>query len=686
MWCRVLLRLFAIISLAACNDLAGDADALNALATQGGGAGASQAGTGGSSNGGRDAGAEGGSPDACTTCAGGGGVPMPPLIQFDPAVSAKYSWSECGRIAPGTPVAAGLYTPDESVLILEAGGRILLYSPSAALPTTLLPETEDGATGSLHLSPDGRRLFAQGGIYASTDGAAIGADTAELTLVSMLAPVGEACSGDLVFSADSRLIMTAGRAAACVWETETGALSSEFTTEPRDQGVSAVALLGEPAESLALVRYPELLRYSLTGELEDRFELPAAAALRSGLWAAAFTPDGQLLVVSYYPEEGGQALPPVLVAIETETGSERWRQTLEVGAGFQLSSDGAVVVVHSGPAFRVADGEQLGSDPPGFFPAMPAVGPGGRRRLRGGEFVGDWDLESGRLLRLYGAHQGGIRDLDLSRDGNYLASHGQRAAVWQVDADDFSRSVPLFSGAAPDDSWNVALSADGQTLAVSGDNLAFFRRDGSLRGPDAPPASAQIDCLSADWSFSPQGTWAAGTHYSGRVEIVDANSLDLHSVLPTSSCQSGVTFSADGSLLATARLELFETATWKRLSSPEPMLSAGNISENAVQFSADAQQLVVTACNYAVGGECRSARYSSHDASLLGEAPGLSGRHARFSPEGHWLVSGGRVLHVPTGALVDYAIDASEAVFAPNGDIIAGANDGSLVRYCQSED
>jgi WD40 repeat protein len=682
MWSRVLPRVFAILSLTACDNREGDADALNAHATQGGGAGASQAGTGGSLNGGRDAGAEGGFPEACPACAGGRGVPKPPVVQFDPAVSAKYSWSECGRIAPGAPVAAGLYTPDESVLVLEEGGRILLYSAAEVLPTTLLPETEDGATGSLHLSPDGRRLFAHGGVYASADGAAIGADTAELTLVSMLAPAAAECSGDLVFSADSRLIATAGRAAACVWEAETGALSSEFTTEPGDQGVSAVALLGDPAESFVLVRHPELLRYSLAGELEDRFELPAAAP-RSRLSAAAFTPDGQLLVVSYYPNDGGQVLPPVLVAIATETGSERWRQTLDGDTGFQLSSDGSVVVVHSGPAFRVTDGERVGSDPPGFFPAMPAVGPGGRRRLRGGEFLGDWDLESGTLLRLYGAHQGRIRDLDLSRDGRYLASHGARAAVWQIDADDFSRSLPLFNGAAADDSWNVALSADGQTMAVSGDNLAFFRRDGSQRVADAPPASAEIDCLSADWSFSPLGTWAAGTHYSGGVEIVDANSLDLHSVLPTSSCQSGVTFSADGSLLATARLELFETATWGRLSSPQPVLSEG-ISENAVQFSADAQQLVVTSCHSAARLECRSARYSSHDASLLGEAPGLSGRHARFSPEGHWLVSGGRVLHVPTGALVEYAIDASDAVFAPNGDIIAGANDGSLVRYCQS--
>jgi hypothetical protein len=682
MWRRVLPRLLATVSLVACDNLDGDADSLNDQATQGGAAGAWQVGTGGSLSGGGDAGAQGGFPEACPACAGGGGVPKPPLIPFDPEVSAKYSWSECGRIAPGTPAAAGRYTPDESVLILEEGGRIVLYSAGAAVATTLLPEAENGATGSLHLSPDGRWLLAHGNVYASVDGRAIGADTSEVTLVSTLAPADEACSGDLVFSADSTLIASAGRAAACVWETETGALSSEFATEPRDRGISAFALLGEPAASFVLVRYPELLRYSLAGELEEQLELPVPPP-ELGLLPAAFTLDGQLLVVRYYPEDGGQVLPPVLVAIATETGGELWRQTLDRDAGFQLSSDGTVVVVDSGPAFRVADGERVGSDPPGFFHGMPAVGPGGRRRLRGGEFVADWDLQAGTLLRLYGAHRGPIVDLDLSSDGSHLASHGRRAAVWQIDADDFSRSVPLFSGAAPDDSWNVALSADGQTMAVSGDNLAFFRRDGSWRGADAPLFLP--DCLSADWSFSPRGTWAAGTHYSERVEIVDANSLDTHSVLPTSSCNSGVAFSPDGSLLATARLELFETTTWRRLLNPLPASSLGG-SESSVQLSPDSQQLVLTECNFAVGRECRSARYSSQDASLLGEAPGLSGRHARFSPEGHWLVSGSRVLHVPTGALVDYAIDASEAVFAPNGDIITGASDGSLVRYCRSAD
>jgi hypothetical protein len=72
------------------------------------------------------------------------------------------------------------------------------------------------------------------------------------------------------------------------------------------------------------------------------------------------------------------------------------------------------------------------------------------------------------------------------------------------------------------------------------------------------------------------------------------------------------------------------------------------------------------------------------DGASRGAVPGLEGDRARYSPEGHWLISGGRALHVPSGSSVEVAPDARVATFTPSGDIIAGMSDGTLVRYCRS--
>jgi hypothetical protein len=41
-------------------------------------------------------------------------------------------------------------------------------------------------------------------------------------------------------------------------------------------------------------------------------------------------------------------------------------------------------------------------------------------------------------------------------------------------------------------------------------------------------------------------------------------------------------------------------------------------------------------------------------------------------------------VHWPSGAVVHYAAGATAARFAPNGDIVAGFENGELARYCRS--
>ena len=58
----------------------------------------------------------------------------------------------------------------------------------------------------------------------------------------------------------------------------------------------------------------------------------------------------------------------------------------------------------------------------------------------------------------------------------------------------------------------------------------------------------------------------------------------------------------------------------------------------------------------------------------------------RYSPEGHWLVSNERLLHLPSGNSFEYTPDATAAAFTPDGDIVCGTSDGTLLRYCRASE
>jgi hypothetical protein len=63
----------------------------------------------------------------------------------------------------------------------------------------------------------------------------------------------------------------------------------------------------------------------------------------------------------------------------------------------------------------------------------------------------------------------------------------------------------------------------------------------------------------------------------------------------------------------------------------------------------------------------------------------LTAARPSFSPEGSWIGAGPKLLHLPSGDTqpLDPSFLAKAAVFTPDGDIVAGSDDGVLARYCR---
>jgi hypothetical protein len=72
--------------------------------------------------------------------------------------------------------------------------------------------------------------------------------------------------------------------------------------------------------------------------------------------------------------------------------------------------------------------------------------------------------------------------------------------------------------------------------------------------------------------------------------------------------------------------------------------------------------------------------------AILRALPELQAPHPSFSPDGSWIVAGGTLLHLSSGDVreLDPAVATTTALFAPDGDIIAGSADDVLTRYCRS--
>jgi hypothetical protein len=478
--------------------------------------------------------------------------------------------------------------------------------------------------------------------------------------------------------------MTVGADTVCFWESLTGPLLGR-ATRPTTRGyLTREEAFGD--DGYYSLGSDQLIHVDLRGEVVSRADLSGFIAEGEQSSQATLVPELRALVLSITTPNGTR-----LVRLDALSGNITWeylwtwQEAAEYGSPglverFVLDPVRSTMLVNGGPLFALSDGTIVGRDVRGLG-EMVALSAGGRRQLRLGEQVADWDIERQEVRQLYGSHTDTITDLDVSPDGRHFATHGDWAVTWQV-ASDFSRSRPLFHGAGADVSWFSAIDPSGATMLVSGDNIAVSTRQVSM---DYPGLGA-FDCLvSGDWAFSATAPWVAGSHYSNDVHVYDTRTFELAATLPAWTCGRGVAFSPDGSKLVTAGLELFETERWTRLwDVPSNPTNTGFEAHAAVAFSPDAQELAVTTSCNSFNAGCDVTRFRTDDGSTIAGVPELDGWLVRYSPEGHWLVSKGQLFHIPTGVTQTYAEGIDVAAFTPEGDLIAGARDGWLARYCRS--
>ncbi|MFJ5266626.1 XRE family transcriptional regulator [Streptomyces sp. NPDC088387] len=288
-----------------------------------------------------------------------------------------------------------------------------------------------------------------------------------------------------------------------------------------------------------------------------------------------------------------------------------------------------------------------------------------------------WDVADRRVIARLPGHTDYVLDVAFSSGANMLASAGfdGTAVLWDLD-----RSVmishPLREVGA------LALSHDGRTLAVAGDNAEVELWDPAERRPAATLTG--LTGIVRSMAFSPDGRTLVTGGSDGTVGFWDVRTRRRTGVLPRhTGAVHAVAFSADGRTLATAgadpTLRIWNVADRSRIAA----LEGHDDYVNAVAFSPDGRSLATasddgTARLWDLGARRTTAVLKGHAGAV---------RSVAFSPDGRTLATGSndgtarlwdmkprraaKVLSGHTGAVRSVA-------FSPDGRTLATvSNDGT---------
>jgi WD40 repeat protein len=272
-----------------------------------------------------------------------------------------------------------------------------------------------------------------------------------------------------------------------------------------------------------------------------------------------------------------------------------------------------------------------------------------------------------------------VGSVSISADGRLLAASIDYAVhVWLV-AEPFSKSEHLLrvGNGSP---WSE-LSRDGNQVLAMGEATELYNTKSGRQLPFKDPLSENAQgndssqwCVYSEARFSPDGSVFAGKFYGTALTLFDARTFQQIGKRETYRCGQGIAFAGDGTIFTPE--SRFDARTLAPLDGvPSPVMvdpTRGGAEEQYVTVSCDGQTVIRTTC-----------KPQNCDTEVGNYLLSHVARHAALSPEEHWLVSGSLLIHLPTGGAIAYDPKATEAVFAPNGDVIVGEEHGVVARYCR---
>jgi hypothetical protein len=263
-----------------------------------------------------------------------------------------------------------------------------------------------------------------------------------------------------------------------------------------------------------------------------------------------------------------------------------------------------------------------------------------------------------------------VWSLSMSGDGQLLVTNAGLATAWRV-AEPFAASERLWVTGG-ESAFNTDVSRDGRWVATSGDSRSVLdARSGTalVLSPTEEVISPNPLCLGTEFRFSPDGRYVAGKRYGTQIDVFDLTTLRRVVQIETGGCGQGLAFGAEH---ITSPEGSFRTSDWTPTAELTPTPSTTGLVSPCVIHLEPSSAIPTTCCQAA----CRTE---------VGDITISGGRHASLSSEGHWLVAGGTLAHLPSGETRVLDEQANEALFAPNGDVIVGEHSGDLVRFCRSE-
>jgi WD40 repeat protein/tRNA A-37 threonylcarbamoyl transferase component Bud32 len=445
------------------------------------------------------------------------------------------------------------------------------------------------------LSPDGNTVLTGGAdgtarLWDAATAKPVGPPLSHVPAEGL--PVGQRCSVvAAAFSPDGQLILTGAQVTdpdkkkfvsgeARLWRAATGVPVGEPWPHPGPLKTVVFSPDGRRALTAGLVveednpgGKPNLRGEARLWDVTTGRTIGPALKQPQPIWAAAFSPDGRLLLtgsesgdVQFWLTATGLPLGPPrhnignvsAVAFSPEGKTALTGRTYEPAEGtlWEVPPGQAEVL----PAVQAPGTQALAFSPDGK--TLATAGTGGTAQL--------WDVASGRRLSPPLRHGGDrVHAVAFSPDGKTVATAGSNATVrlWEVPGGT-PLGQPLWHGRPV---LQIAFSPDGQTLLSGGQAAQFWLWDvpsgKALRQPGKQPGWVNA------FAFHPDGKTFLVSDSLGVVHQWDLATRQPRGVpFRQERDVFALAFSPDGATLAAANFDqsayLLDAATWRPLSSP----------------------------------------------------------------------------------------------------------------------